>query len=88
VKHVTHAFVLSPAAAAAAAGLPAVMSLSGAGHFDAAGYLLQHVDVKAAGMDGWSHFMNHGHGENRVIVLDNGLRGTFDAGQQQHDTRT
>lgn len=47
--------------------------------FPSAGYLAQHPDVKNAGMQGWTHFVNHGKGENRPIVVTvTGASGKFD----------
>jgi hypothetical protein len=50
-----------------------------AGHFDSNGYLNQHPDVRAAGMDAWAHYTNYGHSEGRILVLTNGQRGKWDS---------
>ena len=46
--------------------------------FDKAAYLKLHPDVAAAKVDGWVHYKTYGYGENRSIVLSNGVSGKFD----------
>ena len=66
-------------AAAGAFSAAASAMTNNRGRFDRAGYLQLHPDVARAGMDGWTHYVNHGHGEGRQIRLTNGATGKFDS---------